>query len=230
MQTFCCLGIEAATEVAGIAACHGERVAVRELSTGEIASRAVYGAIGEVLDRLALPPEQLGCIAYGAGPGSFTGVRIAAAAAQALGYALAIPVVPVSTLAVLAAEALDAASSDRVLVCLDARRGQVYVGDYARDDTEVVRLLGEERLAKPDAIRPPPDRFLAVGPGWQAYPQAIAGLGPACGGVDPRRLPSARALLRVAAARFRGGAVVTAMQALPNYLGDDIGRRPTPGD
>jgi len=226
MENFCCLGIEAATEVAGVAACSGERVAVRELTPGEMASRAVYGAISEVLDTLKLTPDQLGCIAYGAGPGSFTGVRIAAAAAQALGYALAIPVVPVSTLAVLAAEALGQAGGEQhVLVCLDARRGQVYVGAYARHATQVVRSSGGDQVVAPDAIRAPPGRFLAVGPGWQVYPEALTRLGPACVGVAPARFPSPRALLQIAAARFRAGAVVTATQALPNYLGDDVAVR-----
>ncbi len=230
MESFCCLGIEAATERASIAACCGGRVAVRELTDGEIASRAVYRAVSEVLDRLALPTEQLGCIAYGAGPGSFTGVRIAAAVAQALGYALAIPVVPVSTLAVIAAEALGQAGCERVLVGLDARRSQLYVGDYVPDAAEVVRSVGGDQLLAPDAIRPPPGRFLAVGPGWQVYPEAVGRLGAACTGVDAERLPSAEVLLRLAAARFCSGAVVAATQALPNYVGDDVGVRAAPGD
>ena len=230
MQSFCGLGIEASTERVSIAACCGGRVAVRELTEGELASRAVYAAIREVLDGLALPTEQLGCIAYGAGPGSFTGVRIAAAVAQALGYALAIPVVPVSTLAVIAAEALDHARCERVLVGLDARRSQLYVGDYVQDATQVVRSVGGDQLLTPAAIRPPAGRFLAAGPGWQVYPEAVGRLGVACTGVDAERLPSAQVLLRLAAARFASGAVVAAMQALPNYLGEDVGVRAAPGD
>ena len=177
----------------------------------------------ELLEETGTALNELDCIAFGAGPGSFTGVRVAVALAQGLGYARNLPLCPVSTLAALAAGALQATAADTVACCLDARMGEVYFGVYRRDPEEGVRALAADALLNPDAVRLPGEStFLAVGPGWTVHPQLAERLGARLAGVEPEQLPSAADVARLARPRFLAGRVVSPAEALPNYLRDRV--------
>lgn len=182
-------------------------------------SRAVYEWVSELLEEAGMSLRELDCIAFGAGPGSFTGVRVAVALAQGLGFARGLPLCPVSTLAALAEGALQNSGADAVACCFDARMGEVYFGVYRRDSKLGVRVLAADALLSPDAVDLPEEgRFLAVGPGWTAYPQLAARLQHRLLGVEAEHLPSAANVARLAGPRFRSGAVVTPAGAQPNYL------------
>jgi tRNA threonylcarbamoyladenosine biosynthesis protein TsaB len=182
-------------------------------------SRAVFEWVRELLEEANMSLSELDCIAFGAGPGSFTGVRVAVALAQGLGFARGLPLCPVSTLAALAAGALQNTVADAVACCFDARMGEVYFGAYRRDTELGVRELAVDALLNPEGVGLPEEgTFLAVGPGWAAYPQLAARLQPRLVGVEPEHLPSAANVARLARPRFLSGAVVTPGGALPNYL------------
>lgn len=186
-------------------------------------SRAVFEWVRELLEETDTSLSQLDCIAFGAGPGSFTGVRVAVALAQGLGYARGLPLCPVSTLAALAAGALQKTAAGAAACCLDARMGEVYFSVYRRDTEEGVRALAADALLKPDAVRLPEEgTFLAAGPGWTAHPQLAARLRARLSGVLPEQLPSAADVARLARPRFLAGRVVLPAEALPNYLRDRV--------
>lgn len=186
-------------------------------------SRAVFEWVHELLEETGTSLSQLDCVAFGAGPGSFTGVRVAVALAQGLGYARKLPLCPVSTLAGLAAGALRNTVADAVACCLDARLGEVYVGVYRRDVDGGVQALMDDALLNPDAVSlPERTAFLAVGPGWAAYPQLATRLQTRLIGVEPELLPSAADVARLARPRFLSGRVVSPAGALPNYLRDRV--------
>jgi len=224
---FSCLAIETATELPSLALLRGNLLSVREAPGLRTPSRKVFEWVREVLEETGISFDQLDCIAFGAGPGSFTGVRVAVALAQGLGYARGLPLCPVSTLAALAAGALADTAVEAAACCLDARMGEVYFGAYCRDAEEGVRALAPDALLGPDAVGLPEGRaFLAVGPGWAAYPQIAARLALRLSGVEPARLPSAADVARLAKARFLAGKVVLPADAAPNYLRDRVTATP----
>ena len=220
---FSCLAIETATELPSLALLRGDTLSVREARGMRAPSRAVFEWVRELLEETSTSLSDLDCIAFGAGPGSFTGVRVAVALAQGLGYARGLPLCPVSTLAALAAGTLRQTVADAVACCLDARMGEVYFGVYLRDTEEGVRGLAADALLNPDAVSLPEEgAFLAVGPGWTAHPQLVARLRARLIDVLPEQLPSAADAARLARPRFLAGRVVLPAEALPNYLRDRV--------
>lgn len=216
---FSCLAIETATELPSVALLTGGQLALRETRGLQSPSRGVYTWVSELLGETGTELRQLDCIAFGCGPGSFTGVRVAVSLAQGLGYACNLPVCPVSTLAVLAAGALRETGAEAVVCCLDARMGEVYLGIYARDSVGGVRALRPDTLLKPEEVCLPDGiTLLAVGPGWAAHPQLSARLASRFIDTDGDLLPSATQVLHLARPLFLAGRVVSAGEAVPNYL------------
>lgn len=167
---------------------------------------------------------QLDALAFGCGPGSFTGLRVAAAAIQALGFAWNCPVVPVSSLQTLAQSAYRQAGAASVLVALDARRQDVYWGTYQLGSNGLMTAV------TPDGLYPvhntpevgAPTTWLGVGDAWtvyhailpQRYQRQLQDVQSAC-------KPHAQDVARLAGVQLEQGRMVTAAQALPVYLRDE---------
>lgn len=191
--------------------------------------------IDGLLTDAGLALADLDAIAYGRGPGSFTGVRIAAAVAQGLAFGAGLPVIAVSTLAALAQGARRRHGDERVLAVLDARMGELYWGLFAADAAGLMRPVGAEQVSPPAAIRlPPGTRWRAVGSGWGAHGEALQdrlGDGRLAGGVwgdasDAAAEPAALDLAVLAADAWRRGEVQAAQDALPVYLRDRVAEPP----
>ncbi|MDH5254715.1 MAG: tRNA (adenosine(37)-N6)-threonylcarbamoyltransferase complex dimerization subunit type 1 TsaB [Gammaproteobacteria bacterium] len=216
---FNCLAIETATDMPSLALLHGDSVTVRESRGLRAPSRSVFEWVRELLDESSVSLDELDCIAFGSGPGSFTGVRVAVAVAQGLGYAAQLPLCPVSTLAALAAGGFRHTTADTVACCLDAYMGEVYFGVYCRDARDGVRELGPDVLEVPDAVSlPGGGTCFAAGPGWAAYPQLAGRMRDRFAGIAPDLLPSATDVARLARPRFLAGRIVRPAEAQPNYL------------
>ncbi len=220
------------------------------IETATAACSAALYIDGEVEERYALAPRQhaalllpmvesllasaeldvrqLDALAFGQGPGAFTGVRIAASAAQGIAFGANLPVVPVSTLAALAAGAMRETGESHVMTALDARMDEVYWGVYTGDAAGLPVLQGRETVAGPDDVPVPGDGdWVAAGSGWGAY----AGLLMPCAGERVVRLlpdlePGAHDVAVIGADRFARGEVGRAGDAVPVYLRDRVVRAP----
>ena len=178
--------------------------------------------VRSLLAEAGLGLSAVDAVAYGAGPGSFTGVRIAASTAQGLALGLDRPLLPVSSLAALALGAAD--ESARVLAVLDARMGEVYLGAYEVSAEGDVTPAGREHLAAPEQVELPPEgKWFGVGPGWASHGHPLAvRLGERLGGFAPNRLPAAREVARLAALRLARGEGRPAATAVPDYLRREV--------
>lgn len=196
---------------------------VRHERTGAVSSTRVLPAVREVLDEAGLAFADCDAIAFGAGPGSFTGLRTATGVAQGLAFGRALPVVPVGTLVACAEAArLNAGDTTRVLAVLDARMDEVYWADYAWDGAAGDwRELAPASLAAPADVRVPDAPFVLAGNAAAAFGERL----PACARartIDANALPHALPVAHVALRAYRAGRVVPADRAVPEYVRDKV--------
>ncbi|WP_447595220.1 tRNA (adenosine(37)-N6)-threonylcarbamoyltransferase complex dimerization subunit type 1 TsaB [Stenotrophomonas rhizophila] len=175
----------------------------------------------QLLADAGIARSQLDAIALGRGPGAFTGVRLAIAIAQGIALALDRPLVPVSTLQVLALRA--PAGADQVLSSIDARMGEVYAARQVRVDGQW-QLQGEEIVCAPEAVvLPEGSRWFGVGTGFGAADGLLATrLADQLDGVDAQALPRASDLLTLAVPAFARGEGVAPERVEPAYLRNNV--------
>lgn len=183
-------------------------------------ARLLPAMMTRVLDASGLAPSDLSHCAFTNGPGAFTGIRVAAAQAQGIGIALGIPMLQISTLAVLAQAAIDRHDCDRPLAALDARMDEIYWAVYERDESGMARLHGRERLGRAGDIEIDESVDFGVGHGWVEALRAQAGFR-----IEPRLYPDARSLARLAEPAARGGQGVDAFGVSINYLRNRVAEK-----
>lgn len=162
----------------------------------------------------------LDAIAFGRGPGSFTGLRIAAGVAQGIAFGAGLPVVPVSNLAANAIVARRAHGWDRILVAFDARMGEVYAGAFEIDADGLPCLVGAEALLAPGDLAAPGSDWRGAGSAFAAWPELATSSGVVS--ADSALAPRARDLLDIAADAFTRGLALPAEEALPVYLREQV--------
>jgi len=247
-RTLRVLAIDTATEACSAAMlCAPDRVYGRYEEPGRGHAERILALVDAVLGESKLTLGELDAIAFGRGPGSFTGVRLAASIVQGLAFAQGLPVVPVSDLRALAQRALDAAPEARsVLVCADARMREVYWGCFRRGAQARAEpvpgttggppgagcSVDAEWVSAPDVVELPStleEPIHGAGRGFRAYPQLEAKLGRRLGAIRADLLPRAEEIARLAAADFAAGLAIEAEQAIPIYLRDEVARPPAGG-
>jgi len=210
------LALETSTEWCSVAAGDGTRWLVRDQLTGPAHSERALALVEAVLAEAGWTLGTLDGIAFGAGPGSFTGIRVACGLAQGLALGADLPVVPLPTLAALAHAAWSASGDARIVACLDARMREVYVARYARSAT-AWREVDAPRVLAPAGIAGPGEAdWVGAGNGFAAYPGLGAQLGLAR--VDAAARPTAQAVGELALPRLLAGEGVAAADALPLYV------------
>lgn len=232
------LAIETSTEFCSLAVGSGASVHMSHVHAGQRHAEMVLGAIGALLAEAGLGMSNLDGIAYGMGPGSFTGLRIACGVTQGLALARGLGVVGVCTLEALAEES----GADAVIACLDARMGEIYHAAYKRRDSgrDSGRLDGAApgplSLASSwcEVIAPglygPGEVPLAEGAGWTGIGSGFAAHGAILAeryadnlvATLPQSVPTAAAILRLAEPVFASGAAKDAALALPLYIRDKV--------
>ena len=213
------LAIETSTEYCSAALwCDGE-INARETRAGQRHSELVLGMVDELLARRGLGIKALDGIGFGAGPGSFTGLRIACGVTQGLAFAAGIPVVGIGTLLAMA----EAAQAERIVCCLDARMHEVYHAAYEKADGEWNVVHAPGLYAPTAAPQLPPGAWFGGGSGFSAYREALMQRydGKLCG-VDAELHPRAEEIARLAVPQFERGRGIDAAHAAPLYLRDKI--------
>ena len=159
-------------------------------------------------------------LAFGRGPGSFTGLRIAAGVVQGLGRGAGLPVVPVSSLRALAQGAYRRQARERVLAAFDARMGEVYAGAFQLGDGRLMAPVGEESVSAPSALaRPSGKQWSGAGSGWQAHGDSLRErLGFVADAEATALQPEALDVLQLAQADWANDEAVDASAAIPVYL------------
>ena len=171
-----------------------------------------------LLDRARLAPAQMDAFAFGQGPGSFTGIRIACGIVQGLAFAAHRPVVAVPSLLALAEQS----NEGRVIAALDARMGEAYLAAYARNGDEWDEVIAP-RLADPASLPPLPGRrWAATGSGFDRHPWLREAYRETVEMRFEGDLPRAGAVARIAARRFARGGGIAAAEAAPLYLRDKV--------
>jgi len=183
-------------------------------------SELILPMLEEVLAEGDVARSAIDALAFGRGPGSFTGVRIATGVAQGIAYALDVPVVPVSTLEILAQGVWRQHGEERVLAAFDARMGEVYWAACARGAHGLMELMGDETLCPPQNVPlPEAGGWCGAGGGWESYRDELSQrLGRVVTVIRGDALCHARDAAVIGAARFAAGDGVDAASALPVYL------------
>lgn len=209
------LAIDCSTEWLTVAVGDEATCVERSEAAGQTHSERALPLVNAVLDECGITIADLDGIAFGAGPGSFTGVRIACGIAQGLALGATLPVVPVGTLLAMAHQAARIHGEQHVISCLDARMREVYVAAYRRESSAWHEVLAPI-VAKPDEIVELPGSWFGAGPGFAAYPELADWL--SVRAIDATIAPMASAIVELALPRLAAGDYVDAAHALPLYV------------
>lgn len=214
------LALDTSTEFLSLALIKGSESFTFDVHAGQTHSQIILPQIQALLNAADMQLKDLHGVAFGAGPGSFTGVRIAAGVAQGLAFGANLPVVSICTLLALAeASEMLASSTKKVIACLDARMGEIYHAAYEKTDSEWQAVI-EPGLYKPDAVPAMQgDDWVGAGSGWQTYAEQLTAIyGEHLRTIQPQLLPTASAILRLAQPVFARGEAKAASEAMPIYI------------
>jgi len=217
------LALDTATENCSVALWLDGELRVRAQMSDRQHADLLLGMVDELLREVRVELTDLDCLAFGRGPGGFTGVRIATSVAQGLALGADLPVVPVSNLHALAWCAWQAHGWRRVMVAMDARMGELYALACELDEQGRITPLAEERVLPPSELRLPPGAWCGAGPGWAAQADVLAELIGRLDGLDDGLYPDAAAVASLAALALADGiAGIDVAEARPIYLRDRV--------
>jgi tRNA threonylcarbamoyladenosine biosynthesis protein TsaB len=218
------LALDTSTEYLSLALSLDGQIYVRDLHAGQTHSQRILPLVRELLTEARVEMADLDGIAFGAGPGSFTGLRIGCGVAQGLAFGANLPVVGVSTLRALAqSEAIKQGGAQKVIACLDARMGEVYHAAYEKDG-EAWQEVCAPGLYKPEAVpKLTGSGWTGAGSGWAAYADVLG----ACyhGQIAttlPNEYPHAQAIAELALPVFAAGQGKPAAEAAPIYIRNKV--------
>ena len=234
MKNITLLALDTSTEACSVALWHkGEKTHLDELAQCTHTKR-ILPMIDELLANSGINLKQVDALAFGRGPGSFTGVRVGAGIAQGLAFGADLPVIAVSNLTAMAQAAFELHQVENVAAAIDARMNEVYFSQVKRE--KVRSELGEffqwnpvieEQVCQPEKVLEQLSDLTAyrVGTGWGAYPQFKEK------GLDGSDiiLPSAQYMLELALADYTQNKVISALEIEPVYLRNEVTWKKLPG-
>lgn len=220
------LAIDTSSIACTVALQSGDDIVERHAEQAREHTRLLMPMIREVLGEADITTSELDGIVLGNGPGSFIGMRIAASVAQGLAYGAGIQIIPVSSLAAVAAQVFAESDAQQVAVAQDAHMHEVYLGIFERDESDRPHALFEERLQAPQPIDELTSESagtrVAAGFGWQRYPELWTLNSESFADRLPVLHPRARFLLAIADA----SAAVSAADVSPAYLRQKVAEKP----
>lgn len=227
------LALDTATEACSAALLNQQQIDARFEIAPRDHTQRILPLVQELLQAQQLALDALDALAFGRGPGSFTGVRIGIGIAQGLALGANLPMIGVSSLATMAQGAWRLTGATRVLAAIDARMGEVYWAEYQRDEQGEWQGAESEAVLKPEAaqarIAQLSGEWATVGTGWQAYPQLLAGATGAQLLTTTVTLPAAEDMLPLALSAWQRGDSVAVENAEPVYLRNEVAWKKLPG-
>jgi len=220
------LAVETATEACSAALLIDGVIDERFQLAPKEHTRLILPMIDSLMRDAGLKPQQLDALAFGCGPGSFTGVRIATGIIQGIALGADLPVVPVSTLAAIAQDYFDSNKENLAFTAMDARMGEIYWGVYHRNAQGFAELIGHETVTSADQVEFSERVGVGVGSGWAVYRHELMSRLPGVGGhCCADVLPRAGVIARLGERGFEQGQAVAVEQAMPVYLRDKVAKK-----
>lgn len=221
------LAIDTSSDACSVALSYGSETFEQYTDQPRKHAEWVLPMVDSLLAQAGIGLSDLDAIAYARGPGSFTGLRISAGVVQGLAFGAGLPVVQVSTLAILAHRGFRIHGWQSVLAAIDARMGEIYWGCYQISAPGDVVLCGEEHVTAPAQLNSAAltQPCYGVGSGW-TYKAQIEAAGVQVKVDDASLLPHAQDLLTLAQRRFVLGETVQALDVAPVYLRNNVAAKP----
>ncbi|QQX78461.1 tRNA (adenosine(37)-N6)-threonylcarbamoyltransferase complex dimerization subunit type 1 TsaB [Shewanella sp. KX20019] len=223
------LALDTCTESCSAALTHNNNVFSEQADAPREHSQRLLPMVKSVLSQAELKLTDVDLIAYGRGPGSFTGIRICTSITQGLALGQSLPVIGISTLATMAQAAIEN-GANQVLAAIDARMGEIYWGQYINVDG-LATLVNEEVVSAPEALvlsLNEADTITACGTGFDAYPQLLA----LAGGLivcELAKYPDAKFMAVLAKKGHALGLSTSVDELKPVYLRDTVTWKKLPG-
>ncbi|MCL5261087.1 MAG: tRNA (adenosine(37)-N6)-threonylcarbamoyltransferase complex dimerization subunit type 1 TsaB [Gammaproteobacteria bacterium] len=217
------LAIETSTDACSAALMLGDAISSSFALAPKEHSKLILPMINSLLLAANLQLKDMNAIAFGSGPGSFTGVRLAASLVQGLAYGVNLPVIKVSSLRVLAQGAWEKHAVNKAFVVQDARVNEVYTAQYALDADGLMQVVAPDSLQKPEELLLPEqlDTWHKIGTGWEIY-HNILQRRCTLEKIISYNYPEAQFVTKLAAEDYRAGKLINPEEALPCYLRDAI--------
>jgi len=189
-------------------------------------SDLILGMMDELFIQAGTSISSIDTMAFGRGPGSFTGVRVGVGVAQGIAFARDIPVVPISSLAAVAQDAANKYQAEYIAVAMDARMGEVYCARYQTVDG-IVHLLGKERVCPPEQFLPEGNQtWLAAGTGWGIFDTVLQhNFADNVSKVSVEHFPFASQIIKLAQVEIAAGRLLPAEEAMPVYLRNNVAKK-----
>lgn len=213
------LALETSASACSIALSIGNKIISKHISAQAQQTQIILPMIDELLLSANIKGQELDAIAFGQGPGSFTGVRIATSVAQGLAFGWGCLVIPVSSLAAIAHEVHAATGFDNILVAIDARMNEIYCGAYQYTDNNI--HCHYEAVVKPKALDNPFAEYYAAGNGWEIYAEELKELAIKPLHIFAEMIPQATSILALA----KDVTGIPAAAARPIYLRDNVAKK-----
>ena len=221
------LAVETATEACSAALAIDGQILERFQIAPQQHTALILPMIESLLAEAEIKPSELDALAFGRGPGSFTGVRIATGVIQGIAFGLDRPVVPVSTLASIAQHFFntDTCHQDIAFVAMDARLDEIFWGVYQRNNQGLAQLLLDETVTPATHIQFPDVHGMGIGSGWAIYKNELSlCLSDKVIGVETQYLPRAATVAQLGVVGFHQGQAVSADLAMPVYLRNKVAK------
>ena len=220
------LAIDTSTEACSAALIIDGQVIHRHKIAPRQHADLILGMCDELLREADVKLSSLDAMAFGRGPGAFTGVRIATGVVQGIAFAHQLPVVPVSSLAAIAFSAWLEKSATNVMTAIDARMGEVYWACYECSEQGVKEIVNEQVCLPENVMLPEKGLWLGMGSGWDTYQSELSSAaGQLVGKIDGGVFPHAQTIAKLAEISYLQGDFLTASQAIPVYLRDNVAKK-----
>ncbi|OEF24047.1 tRNA (adenosine(37)-N6)-threonylcarbamoyltransferase complex dimerization subunit type 1 TsaB [Vibrio rumoiensis] len=236
------LALDTSTENCSVALMINDQIFTRSEVAPRDHTKKILPMVDEVLKEAGITLHDLDALAFGRGPGSFTGVRIGIGIAQGLSFGAELPMIGISTLAAMAQGCYRANQSEHVVAAIDARMSEIYWAQYTRQEngewTTVMISNAEDSTSQGECVIPPQELaanlsaseglWTQAGTGWAAYQEALSQL-PLTMQPSEVLYPEAQDIAVLAQIEWRKGNTVDAEQASPTYLRDKVTWKKLPG-